>query len=274
MFKSLTGEFHKRFNMARAAVYTADWEPDKAFKIQGNLVPYVSINKMKRNIAPALLKNGIDFDINFDELEMRMVGSANYWSVRCTVTFHDEYGNCMKASAIGGCAANDKGINICQTYALKQVLSNVFMLIDGIEPEDLEIKDASGTFRKKTEEEIEEVKSEILSNKEVVKAAPKEAVEETPKKEPATQSKVAPKIKSVDEDEVKAAPAPTAPADNGFELAGPQKNTVNKIVADWEEAAKNGTTTPENYNQMSYDYAVMSSVKDAVAFIRKYKVVF
>lgn len=255
-------QFHKRLNMARAAIYTADWEPDKAFKIQGNIVPYVSINKMKRNIAPALLKSGINFDVNFDELEMKTVGSSNYWSVRCTVTFYDEDGYSMKASAIGGCPASDKGINICQTYALKQVLSNVFLLIDGIEPEDFEVKDATGTYRKKTEEENEEVKSEILANKDVVKPQKAEEPKETVKTE----------VVGIDVDSETPAPAP-APAAK-FELAGPQKNTVAKILEEWEAAAKEGRTTPENYNQMSYDHATMASTKDAVTFIRKYKVVF
>lgn len=269
------GRFHKRLNEARATIYTADWTPDKAFKIQGNIVPYVSINKMKRNIAPALLKHGIDFDVNFKNLEMRQNGSSAFWSVECTVTFYDVDGYSMSATAIGGCGATDKGINICQTYALKQVLSNVFLLIDGIEPEDLE-KSTEGTFRKKTEEEVEEVKSEILANKDIVKAPKKEEpkeepVKETPKEEPKEEpvkeepKAVNPALKSIDVDSDTALK---------FELAGPQKNTVAKIVEDWTAAAKEGRTTPENYNQMSYDRASMASTKDAVAFIRKYKVVF
>lgn len=252
------GQFHKKFNAARATIYTADWEPDKAFKIQGNVVPYVSINKMKRNIAPALLKNGIDFGIDFDDLQMRQNGTAAYWSVRCTMTFFDQdTGYSESSTAVGGCGATDKGINICQTFALKQVLGNLFLLIDGIEPEDLENVGAGAAYHKKTEEEIEEVKSEILSNKNVVRPIKEETPAETPKEAPRTA------VKSVDVD-----------AQPKFELAGPQKNTIAKIEGEWEAAAKEGRTTPENYNQMSIDRVSLASAKDVVAFIRKYKTVF
>lgn len=280
------GMFHKRFNAARAAIYTADWEPDKAFKIQGNIVPYVSINKMKRNIAPALLKNGIDFKIEFGDLQIRRVegsnGVSNYCSVECTITFFDdETGYSESSTAIGGCAASDKGLNICQTYALKQVLGNVFLLIDGIEPEDLEVA-GGGTFRKRTEEETEEVKSNILSNKDVV-------MPETPKEKPKEEPKatVNPDIKNVDVDAERPKEKPkeaTAPSSgktvqlpktvSGFEPSGPQRNSIANILETWEVAAKSGQTTAENYNKMSMDYASMSSNRDAVVFIRTYKVVF
>ena len=275
-------QFHRKFNSARKAVYAADWTPDKAFKIQGNMVPYVSIAKMKRNIAPALLKSGIDFTVEFSDLVQRTVGtSTTYWSVTCKVSFFDEdtgYG--MSTAAIGGYAGTDKGITICQTFALKQALSSVFLIIDGIEPMD---DVTTGTYHAKTEEEIEEVKSNILNNKDVIK--PTETVNETPNEAPKEEKKVSLNIKNVDVDAPVETPSdkPAVPQSkgvelpktvSGFELMGPQRNIVAKILANWETAAKEGKTNPENYNRMSADYATMASTKDAMAFIRTYKVVF
>jgi hypothetical protein len=255
----------------------------------------VSINKMKRNIAPALLRNGLNYTIEFTDLKpIRLESSyngqtstSNSYTVTCIMTIYDEEtGYSETSSAMGGCPATEKGINICQTYALKQLLSNLFMLIDGIEPEDLELKDSSGSFHRKSDEEIEEVKSEILSNKNVVepkkaepkkaepkKAAKKEAPAEKPEEAPTAVTEEEPKkaaIDAVDVDNLPDCPEPEKKAEK-YELVGPQKNTIETIVEDWNKAAKEGRTSPEEYNKMSMARATIGSPKEAVDFIRMYR---
>ena len=300
-----------RFNAFRKDALACDWAPDKYLSLPSNKgYQYISSDKCRRNIAPLLVKHGLEFVPEFSDLTMHPAygNVPNHWSVKLTAHLVDcETGISQTSVVYGECGdTGDKGIIKAQTAAIKQWILQNNLLADGMDPDGVadSAENAGGTFHKKSPAEEAEVKSKVLSQgikpaepakprkpaekpKEVPKEAPKEASKEEPKEEPVKEPEKAPESeekaeevsKPVAEPEVPEEPAKKlvkkeelAPVAINPELAPIHKNAIGKILARFEERAKAGQIGPEEYNEMSMECAEIKTKADAVRFIKKYQV--
>ena len=258
-------KFFKKMNEIRKESLTLDWETDKSIQIGRGGYRYISIYKMKRNLAPVFAKHGIEILPKYTDLQTFQVGPATQFSIKLEIRLTDVDTGYTETAETYGCApAGDKGPTIAMSFAMKQWLSDQFMLIDGIDPEDATTPIiASSKFTVKTTEEVEAAKSKILSaglpteKEEKAAEAPVEAAE-APKKaevkeEPTGES-------GMDLERLKAVPKP-------------QANAIEKIISIRTQWAKDGKMSVEEYNTMSGDYLDIVDSLSAVAFIKKYKVI-
>jgi hypothetical protein len=309
--------FYSKMNRAREELLTLDWKDDKFLSLGGRSgYNYLSIDKIKRNIAPVLQRNGIELGIDYENLNM--VGdpkdAMQHWTVRLEASLIDiDTGYERRYSAYGESADHgDKGVNKAQTAAMKQFLSNVFLLIDGIDP-DATGGESTGSFAQKTPNEVLIAKSKILAN--AVKTAPKasnegttpEAVsqvpdapkkapvkdmppkaaepvvepvaepEEAPKAEPVEKTKKVPEISGLAEPTAELSPdAIVAIAENSVKdlnVSAPQKGAISNVIKVRTKLAQEGKISVMEYNTMSADYAAITDNASGAAFLKKYNVV-
>lgn len=288
----------------RKDLLTLDWSDDKIMKGGSLSYPYLSTDKVKRNVAPLFAKHGLELKVCFNELESREpVGEfTSHWTVKMTAYLIDiDTGEFEQYSAYGEATdKNDKAINKAQTSAFKQWITSTFSIADGIDPE-VSYNSPSGSFHKRTEAEEEEVKSKILANAE--KPPMPKPPADKPKREPkpAEERKAPKEVRTMDESALDSDPAPApevvepvpeiepmpeikeikmpeAPKAEepapvaGFKPSGVQAKAIERITTTYEARAKAGEISAEDYNQMSMDCASIASVKDATAFIKKYRV--
>lgn len=262
----------------RKEMLTKDWADDKMFTMGGKGgYSYLSADKVKKTLAPLFSKHGIELRCEFNDLQSRdPIGNmSQHWTIRLDMTMIDvETGETMTSSVYGEAGdSGDKGVSKAQTCAIKQWVFSEFFIADGIDPDAAADFGASNPgFYKKSAEEKEEVVSKVLSQgirskkKEAPKEEPKEMPEKAPAEEkPAEGPKPEPKVEEP-------AKAPEAPKTGGFKPTGPQAKAIQRIEDVWEQRAKAGEVTPEEYNAMSMARATLASAADAVAFIKTYKV--
>lgn len=192
--------FYTKMNKVRGDLLTLDWKDDKFLSLGGRSgYNYLSIDKIKRNLAPVLQAHGIDLGIEYCDL--KQLGEPNttnlHWLVTLRASLIDiDTGFERVYTAYGESSDHgDKGVNKAQTAAMKQFLSNTFMLIDGIDP-DADVSERNTSFTPKTHAEILEAKSKILANAVRTKApdAPAPVFKQTPvKEEKAPEEKETPK---------------------------------------------------------------------------------
>lgn len=297
----------RRFNCFRKEALACDWAPDKYLSLPGNKgYQYITSDKCRRNIAPLLVKYGLEFVPEFSDLTFQpLYGNiTNHWSVKLTAHLVDcETGITQTSVVYGECGdTGDKGIIKAQTAAIKQWILQNNLLADGMDPDGMadSAETAGGTFHKKSPAGEAEVKSKVLSQgikpaepakprkpAEKSKEAPKEAPKEEPKEEPVKEPEKVPESEEkaeevsepVAEPEVPEEPAKKpskkeelAPVAINPELAPIHKNAIGKILARFEERAKAGQIGPEEYNEMSMECAEIKTKADAVRFIKKYQV--
>ena len=257
--------FFKKMNEVRKESLTLDWETDKTIPIgRGGGYRYISIYKMKRNLAPVFAKYGIELLPKYSELQTFQVGPATQFSIKLEIRLTDVDTGYTEIAETYGCApASDKGPTIAMSFAMKQWLSDQFMLIDGIDPEDATTPVvATSKFTVKTPEEIEAAKSKIFSAG--VPPAKEEKAAEAPAEPAEAPKKAEVKEESTGEsgmslDRLKAIPTPHA-------------NAIEKIISIRTKWAQEGKMSVEDYNKMSGDYLEIVDSLSAVAFIKKYKV--
>ena len=267
---------YRKISGLRQELLTLDWSDDKIMKAASMSYPYLSTDKVKRNIAPLFHKHGLEVRVYYDELEPRpAVGDfTSHWTVRINVEFID-MDSCATVTyhAYGEATdKNDKAINKAQTSAFKQWVMSTFGISDGIDPEM--VIGGGGSFHRRSEEEEEEVRSRVLANAEKPPAPKPPAPKKAPKKEePAPEVHEEPKAEPAPAPEAQESPKveDDAPAP-GYKPMGVQAKAIDRITSVYEQRAKAGEISPEEYNQMSMDCASISSVKDATAFIKKYRV--
>lgn len=261
--------FYTKLNEMRQESNGLDWEPDKFVGLGGTKgYHYISIYKMKRNLAPLFAKHKIEFIPNYYDIEIEQTGNVTQWVVRLEARMIDtETGYETSAHTIGCAPATDKGPTVAMSFALKQWLSDQFLLIDGmIDPEEEESTAIPAkAFVKKEPKEEEAAKSQILAKsirplevkEPVEEEIPAEEVkEETPK---ATSNPVAKPEEYVPEDK------------EG--IPTPQMNAIKNIFKVRTNWAMNKKMSAEDYNQMSMDYQDVTDGASAVVFIKKYRVV-
>ena len=291
--------FYTKMNKVRAELLTLDWKDDKFLSLGGRSgYNYLSIDKIKRNLAPVLQANGIDLGIEYCDLTQ--LGDANaamqHWIVTLRASLIDiESGFERTYIAFGESSDHgDKGVNKAQTAAMKQFLSNTFMLIDGIDPDAEDKPIATGSFTK-TPTETLVAKSKILANAvkpAIITTEPAPKVEEV-KEEPiqaTDESKEEPKAEPIEEPvakepEVSFLAEPTkelspeslvpivADSVKDLKVTGPQRNAISRIIGIKTKQAMEGQISVVEYNQMSADYADIKDQASGSAFISKYRVV-
>lgn len=278
----------QKISELRKEVLLKDWSDDKIFSINGKGgYQYLSADKVKKTLAPLFSKHGIELKIRFSELECRnAIGNmSQHWTIRLDVSLVDVDSGDMCTSTVYGEAGDsgDKGVSKAQTCAIKQWVFSEFFIADGIDPDAVGSMTDVGGFYKKSPEDREEVVSKVLAQSmkptpkeepkteavktEVPKEEPKEAPKEEPKAVPEAKPAKKPKADAPASEEE--SPAPKA---GGFKPTGPQAKAIARIEAVWEERAKAGQVSVEEYNAMSMARATMASAADAVAFIKTYKV--
>lgn len=301
--------FLRKVNKARKDVQGCDWEKDKFLSYGGKSgYRYLSVDKMKRNLAPIFQNNGIELAMRYYALEKQDAAGqmTQHWTIQLDVEMIDvDTGYSMKSTAYGEAGdAGDKGVSKAQTYALKQWMANEFLLIDGIDPDSEEEVPVKVPFVPKTDKEQDEVKVKVMENAmpapkpkmadsgdPTVKptapkatapkpAAPKPAAPKPPAPKASAPKPAAPKVPTPAE----AQPAkPMTEAEKklaelkkekiaAFKPSIPQQNMIDRIKEVYQERALNGTITAEEYNAMSYDCATIGDDTEAVKFIKKYRV--
>jgi len=124
--------FSERFSEFRKDVAGMDWSADGINTNQG--WSFLSESKIKGQLAPALAKYGIGWEVSYSDLKvMEPVGSMKqHYIVTVHVKLSDLLGTStasMTFEAYGeGADSGDKGISKAQTNALKNVIANNFLL--------------------------------------------------------------------------------------------------------------------------------------------------
>lgn len=259
---------YKKLNAFRADVIQCDWKDDKMVSLGGPKgYPYLSSDKIIKNLAPLLVKHGVELDVEYSDLTDYSKDGTRHWSVKATIFLTDvDTGYTTHSCAYGeGQDTQDKGIAKAQTAAFKKCLATRNMIADGIDPDAVDIY-TPNNFYKKSAEEQEEVKSKVLEQ------AVKPVVEKTP--EPKTEEKPVQTVpQEAPQTTLKVEDAPVEVKErNKFVPVGPQKGAIDKILTEYENRAKSGTIDVEDYNKMLSDHYDLSSAADAVAFIKKYRV--
>lgn len=286
-------------NKVRAELLALDWKDDKFLSLGGMKgYNYLSIDKIKRNLAPVLQANGIDLGIEYCDLTQ--LGDANaatqHWIVTLKASLIDISTGFERIYTAFGESSDhgDKGVNKAQTAAMKQFLSNTFMLIDGVDP-DADSGERTGAFTPKTPTEVLEAKSAILSNavkpKPAVPQKPAPVIrpmapKNVPKEENTESPAEVPEQKPVKkEPEVSGLAEPTpelspdaisviaAESVESLNISGPQKGAIANIIKVRTRLAQEGKLSVIEYNNMSADYAEIKDNVSGAAFLKKYNVV-
>lgn len=276
----------QKMNLLRQEVVKLNWVPDGMMVVQGRSVSYITINKVKANLAPVLAKVGVELNLFYDAPE-KLPGIGNMsqqWKIALYGRFIDcESGASVLTRTYGVSAdSGDKGLKKAQTSALGVWLYSQFLLADFTDSADNE--EDIPVFRMKNPQEVEECRSKIQEH------AVKPATPAKPAK-PAVKPKEAPKVAEVQKEPEVAQKASEAPATadvpkveekkeetgtmnapkSDFKPSAIQQRAIDKIVGEWTQAAQEGRISPEAFNKMSVSCASMSSKAEATKFIENFR---
>ena len=273
-------------SLLREEVIRENWTDDKFLKMGNGGFGYVTTDKLKRILAPMFHRNGLEFTVDYDDLQFRGAATNNsqWWTVRAIVKVTDiDTGEYDVSYAYGeGSSNSEKGVAGAQAIALKQWFLHNYLLVDGIEADRGEDQ---GAYYKKSPEEQDEIRSNVLSRG-IAPPQPREDVQkriEELKKRNATrnapvEAPVAPVEAPKEETPAETvtpvetpAEAPKEEPKAAFVPNALQKKTMDNIVTHYNDLAKEGKVSVEDYNRMSMDKASISNHKEAVEFISKYK---
>lgn len=228
----------KKIHSLRNAILALDWTPDDSYMMSTGQVKYVSIKKMKRQIAPLYYDVGIDF--NFNMLEYSDNGSLTRVKMEIILTDIDtglsqntiviaEAKNVNKKGE-----PNDKTMEIAQAYALRMYYTAKYHLIDGIEydneGESTESLLEAGSVRSITQTKITETPSTVSAPAPAVSGS----VPSVPQLSKADESKVAPV--TVAEQKVESIPAP-ASTGGGTGVKAPNVEANHRCLSKAEQKA-------------------------------------
>ena len=273
----------------RAEVLSKDWTDDKMMRGGGMQYPYLSTDKILRNVSPLLSKHGVEMTIEYvnPTLTRDFGNMSAHWTVELIVTLWDtESGEHLSNHVFGEAADTlDKGLAKAQTYALKKWITSFFMISDGIDTDN--IQPVVSTFKKPTEEEVKVLKTQIKENKDVVAPAepakeekPQEAPAEAPEKKRKAKKAETPAVEEKPAEEPAEAPAEPAPvaeqpkaefkAEGTYVMSEPHRKAIEKIIKTWGEATADGRKTKEETEAMMAEFEAISNVPQTFAFIKKY----
>lgn len=263
----LRAKFYKKLNAFRADVIQCDWKDDKTVSLGGTKgYPYLSSDKIIKNLAPLLVKHGVELDVEYSDLTDYTKDGTRHWSVKATIFLTDvDTGYTTHSCAYGeGQDAQDKGIAKAQTAAFKKCLAARNMIADGIDPDAVDTWEPSNYYKKSAEEQ-EEVKSKVLAN------AVKPEVQTKAEVKPAEEKKTLPPFKNLDETAKTFPESNISPTINKFKPTIPQQKAIDRIKDRYEEMARGGQLTPDQYHEMVKDVTDIASPQDVVDFLNKYR---
>ncbi len=266
----------------RAEVLSKDWTDDKMMRGGGMQYPYLSTDKILRNVSPLLSKHGVEMTIEYvnPALTRDFGNMSAHWTVGLIVTLWDiETGEHLQNYVYGEAADSlDKGLAKAQTYALKKWITSFFMISDGIDTDN--IQPVVSTFKKPTEEEVKVLKTQIKENKDVVAPAepakeekPQEAPAEAPEKKRKAKKAETPVEAEKPAEEPAEAPAePKAEfkAEGMYVMSEPHRKAIEKIIKSWGKATADGRKTKEETEAMMAEFEAISNVPQTFSFIKKY----
>ncbi len=201
----------KKLNKAREDIQKCDWMKDKFLSYGGKSgYRYISVDKMKANVAPILQKHGLEWSVDFsapDKAEP-LQSLPQHWLIRLDVELIDIDTGYSICDVVYGEAGDslDKGVTKAESYALKTWLAMKFMIADGMDPDAEDTGAPSVPFKPKTPAEQTQVISKTLGQgvapTPVAPAAPvtPTPAPAVPKAEPAKKAPVAPKVSGPVED--------------------------------------------------------------------------
>lgn len=276
--------FLKKIQAFRTDLTKCDWQDNKMCNLKGGSFSYISADKIKAQMNPVFIRNGLHWHVCYDDARLLTEPSASpvRWIVTLSATVMDvDTGYSESTKVFGeGSDYGDKGLAKACTYALKTWLSDMGLIASGIDP-DAVYGSTTGTFTPRTPAEEVKVQSKVTSAPSVVKAptikAPVKPVVKAPVAEKKDESVEEPAKETVKE-------APKAPVkapkvekkvaeepDAGAPITAPQNNAIAGIVAKWTKAGSEGLIDAETYNRMSADKLDVKTASDAMKFIAKYR---
>ena len=214
-------KLYTKLNRFRADVIQQDWSDDKM--MSGKMsYKYLSTDKIKKQVAPLLVKHGLELGLQFEGLQF--LTPAGSLEKQCTVTLVAKFididtGESTTSKVYGeGGDFLDKAVSKAQTFALKEWLTSYLLLADGM---DVDAMDVNNRFQPRSSSESEAVRSKVLENAvkppapkpvEAPKPAPKpEVKEEAPAASDQKEEAPVPKEEAVAKPKAPA-PKPKAPA--------------------------------------------------------------
>lgn len=272
--------FLKKMQAFRTDLTKCDWSDNKVCNMKGSgSFPYISTDKIKAQMNPVFIRNGLHWHINYEDARMLTEPNASptRWIVTLSANVMDvDTGYSETTKVFGeGSDYGDKGLAKACTYALKTWLSDMGLIASGIDP-DAVYGSTTGSFVPRSPSEEVKVQSKITSAPSVVKAPSVKA----PIKAPVLDKKAeAVKEEESSKTSVKApVKAPKAEkkddadkSEEGAPITIPQSNAIAGIVAKWTKAGEEGKVDAEVYNRMSADKLDVKTSSDAMKFIAKYR---
>lgn len=222
----------------REEISKQDWSPDGLNVNQS--YKYLSNQKMKANVMRALVKAGLDFKIDYSDLQiMPPIGErlTQHYIIKAVATI-TEPGNSVDSiqwTAYGEAAdSGDKAISKMQTNAFKNIIANNLLVAElSVEGEDMV-------------ESVQSAKDEGKSVHNVKKEVAKETVLKTHAAEP---------VKT--------------PAKNGPTTV--QQTIIEKIIAKVRTLDELTLAPFGTLDDIEQRYHAIATVDDASAFISDYK---
>lgn len=267
--------FLRKVQSFRTDLTKCDWSDNKMCNLKTGSFAYISSDKIKAQMNPVFIKNGLHWKINYRDA--KLLTPVDTTPVRWLVTLETELtdvdtGYTESYVTFGeGSDYGDKGLAKACTYALKTWLSDLGMIANGIDP-DAVSGTSSATFVPRSPSEEVKVQSKISASPSVVKppmVAPKSPKTDVVK----SPAKPAEHKEAVKSEPSKGAVSDSSKAQGGAPITTMQSKTIDGIVAKWTKAGEEGKVDAETYNRMSADKLDVKTSADAARFITKYMMV-
>ena len=201
----------KKINKAREDIQKCDWMKDKFLSYGGKSgYRYISVDKMKANVAPILQKHGLEWKVDFNTPDKAepLQSLPQHWIIRLDVELIDIDTGYSICDVVYGEAGDtlDKGVTKAESYALKTWLAMKFMIADGMDPDAEDTSAPTVPFKPKTPAEQTQVISKTLGQgvapaapaapaaPPVPTPAPAPVMPPVPKAEPAKKVPAVPKV--------------------------------------------------------------------------------
>ena len=262
---------YRKVNAMRADVLKADWRPDKFYVIkkENTRVDYVSVGKMKANLNPIFAAHGVDYDLDFGE-PIPVGTSGSHFIVPLKVMMVDIETGAWCVDRVNGEAIDmgDKAVGKAQSYAMKQWLSNRFMISDGSDPERGDTQEIP-TFSKPKPKTEDDAQSQTLGTEEDKKEVP----EEKPRKTKAKKEE--PKVPEETETAEDGTTHPLSVEDATKHLPDvlntPQVKMIVNTVTKARQMFDKGLIAQAAYDQVADAARAVKGPGDGMAFIQKYR---
>lgn len=128
----MTGiSLRKKVEQLRKKIAQFDLKPDKQYLVKNGCVPYVSGNKIKKQLAVAVMECGLDFSYDMKEI----IDLPDRERVKVEFVLEDvDTGECEVRTIFGeGINTTDKAISIAMSYAFRNYFTTRFFMSDGID---------------------------------------------------------------------------------------------------------------------------------------------